>query len=53
MRELILDTKQGDLIISAIDKDGEIEFGTLHDTRWINKEQAKELIEFLQKQIEA
>jgi hypothetical protein len=39
------------LIIEPIDKENEIEFRTLHDTIWITKEEAKGVIEFLQKQI--
>jgi hypothetical protein len=39
------------LIIEPIDTENQIELRTLHDTIWISKEESKQVIEFLQKQI--
>ena len=49
---LELDTDFGVVKIHPIDENNEIHIETLHDNRWINVEQAKQLIDFLQKQIE-
>lgn len=56
MERLSLDVENGnDIEVSAIDEHNEIEIFFVRDDAysWITKEQAKELIDFLQKQIEA
>ena len=56
MEELRIEVKNGNNIqVSAIDEENEIEIYFERDDSfsWITKEQAKQLIEFLQKQIKA
>lgn len=55
MERLSLEVENGnDIEVSVIDKHNEIEIFLVRDDAysWITKEQAKELIDFLQKQIE-
>ena len=55
MESLRLEVENGNNIeVSAIDEQNEIEIFLVRDDAysWITKEQAKELIEFLKKQIE-